>query len=111
VFYAQSVIADDVSFNEARVRARSLSSANLLFNILVTGGRSDPSDGLGFAPDLSDIRFNSGMLPAGPNQPFTEFTVEPHIPVAPGAPSSTSGPTSTANHPRGSAASSSARPG
>ena len=61
VLYAQSVIADDVFMNEARATLRSFTGTNLDFNFMITGSRSDVG-GLGFAPNLLDIRFNSGTL-------------------------------------------------
>jgi hypothetical protein len=81
VFYAQSVIADDLFLNEGRVRLRASSGTSILFNFLVTGDRVDGGGGLGFAPDLNDIRYNSGMLSAPNSATLTEFTVTPNIPV------------------------------
>ena len=85
VFYAQSVIADGTFINEARVRVTTLSGGGpILFNFMITGDRVDAGGGLGFAPDLLDIRFNSGMLaePVGGGE--TEFVISPNIVVAPG---------------------------
>ena len=80
VLYAQSVIADNVFMNEARATLKSDSGTNLNFNFMITGSRSDVG-GLGFAPNLLDIRFNSGTLTALANTPNTEFTVNPNISV------------------------------
>jgi MYXO-CTERM domain-containing protein len=86
VLYAQSVIADDLylSAAAARVRAENF-SPDVLFNFMITGDRPDlgfPPGGLGFAPDLSDVRYSSGTLTAG--QVMSDFTITPNIPVTPG---------------------------
>jgi hypothetical protein len=85
-FEGQSVIANNVFLDEVRGRIHAL-TGNVLFNILITGDRPDSGDGfpsLGFAPDLADIRYNSGMLAATPAGGLTEFTVHPNIGVTNG---------------------------
>src|SRR4051812_17936152 len=67
VIYAQSVIADDLLMSEARARVHCTSAgSSIQFNFMITGDRPDTpaAGGLGFAPDLADIRFNSGLLTA-----------------------------------------------
>lgn len=57
MIYAQSVIADDINFATIEMRA---SGPNILFNILITGDQPG-AGGLGFVPDFSDVRYNSGQ--------------------------------------------------
>ncbi len=80
--YAQSIVADDVVLNEFIFRAGSTSGTDILYNIIVTGDRSDAGGGLGLSPDFNDIRYTSGNLSIGPA--LTKVTVNPNIIVANG---------------------------
>ena len=78
--YAQSVVADDV--NLATFSFTPFLGAQALdYRVYVTGDRAD-GGGLGFAPDFSDIRFDSGdlTLPAGSGQ--AEQTFNPNLAVS-----------------------------
>ena len=83
-FYAQSVVADSTFLNSATLQLLSTSGSNIMFNFLITGARPDGGGGLGFAPDLSNILYNSGELQAVAGNPLTDFTVNPNVPVANG---------------------------
>ncbi|HEY2801442.1 MAG TPA: PEP-CTERM sorting domain-containing protein [Chthoniobacterales bacterium] len=82
-FYAQSVVADDAFLNSATLQLIA-TAGNINFNFLITGARPDGGGGLGFAPDLSNILFNSGELTAVNGNPLTDFTLNPNVPVANG---------------------------
>ena len=83
VIYAQSVIADDVLFSLIEMRATWATGGDILFNVIITGFRVGGA-GLGFEPDMTDIRYNSGMqtVAAGAGQVLT--SVNPNLPVTPG---------------------------
>jgi len=83
-FYAQGVIADAPLMNRAILQLNAL-SGNITFNFLITGGRADGGGGLGFAPDLSNILFNSGQLTAMSGHGLTDFTITPNLTFVPGA--------------------------
>ncbi|MGH7938543.1 MAG: PEP-CTERM sorting domain-containing protein [Chthoniobacterales bacterium] len=82
-FYAQSVVADSTVFNSATLQLIA-TAGDINFNFLITGARADGGGGLGFAPDLSNILYNSGELTAGSGNPLTDFTINPNVPVANG---------------------------
>ena len=81
-FFAQSVIADNVLMDEASGLINPIMT--LKFNFMITGDRPDAGGGLGFAPDLSDIRFNSGELNLASGQGLTEIVIHPNITVTSG---------------------------
>jgi len=83
-FYAQSVIADATFMNSAILQLNAL-NGDIQFNFLITGGRADGGGGLGFAPDLSNILFNSGQLTAVNGHGLTDFMITPNLTVVPGA--------------------------
>ena len=78
MIYAQSVIADDINFATIEMRA---SGANILFNILITGDQPG-AGGLGFVPDFSDVRYNSGQKVVNGNNIAT--LVNPNVGVSNG---------------------------
>jgi len=80
--YAQSIVADDAVLNEFIFRAGSTSGTDILYNIIVTGGRADGGGGLGLSPDFNDIRYTSGDLSIGAG--LTEVMVNPNINVTDG---------------------------
>lgn len=83
VIYAQSVIADDFLFSLIEMRSTHSSGGDILFNVLITGDRLGGA-GLGYEPDMTDIRYNSGMqsIPAGGGLTLT--SVNPNLAVTPG---------------------------
>ncbi len=83
VIYAQGVVADDVLFSLIEMRASWSSGGDILFNVMVTGSRPG-GVGLGFEPDMTDIRYNSGQrtVPVGASRHVT--TVNPNLAVTVG---------------------------
>ena len=60
--YAQSLLATGSLFEEFRFRATSDSPEGIDYTLVVTGARVDPNaSGLGWAPDLTDIRYESAL--------------------------------------------------
>ena len=80
LLYAQSIVADDSVLSEVRMSARSMEINDIQFNILVTGTRPTIG-GLGLLPDMTDIRFNSGLLTIPLNAGFLERAAYPDVRV------------------------------
>lgn len=83
VIYAQGVVADDVLFSLIEMRASWTGGGPILFNVMVTGSRAG-GGGLGFEPDMTDIRYNSGQrqIPVGGVRTLT--VVDPNLAVTVG---------------------------
>lgn len=80
--YAQSILADELSFDEFRFRPINNQGVDYDFEVYVTGTRSVTS-GLGLAPDFTDLRFSaSDTIGAGTGT--QEFSYFPGLSVTPG---------------------------
>lgn len=58
-FFAQGVVADDIFLEEIGLLLAGTPDT-LVYNVLVTGARTDGGGALGLAPDFDNILFNSG---------------------------------------------------
>jgi len=83
VLYAQSIQASDVFLDEFRFRATSASAGGVNYTLVVTGARAD-AGGLGWAPDLTDVRYESALSNIAGDGVMHEATFNPNIGVADG---------------------------
>ncbi len=81
--YAQSVQATDVFLDEFRFRATSTSVGGINYTLVVTGARPD-AGGLGWAPNLTDIRYESSLSNIDGSGIMNEAVFNPNINVANG---------------------------
>ncbi len=78
--YAQSVQATDVFLDEFRFRATSFSAGGINYTLVITGARAD-AGGLGWAPDLTDIRYESAVSNIDGSGIMNEAVFNPNINV------------------------------
>ena len=86
VLYAQGITADDVFLADVGLRLANeqAGSSNTEFSLLVTGARADGGGGLGMAPDLSNVLFDSGLNTLT-NASFMDFDWNVNVAVTSGA--------------------------
>jgi len=83
VMYAQSIMASDSFLDEFRFRATSGSAGGVNYTLVITGARA-VADGLGWAPDLTDIRYESGVSNIAGDGVMHEAVFNPNIGVSNG---------------------------